>query len=161
MKRFTLLVLLLEGSLASAHEGRLAVPEHSAWKQECGSCHVAYPPQLLTAADWQRLMGSLDRHFGDNAALEPRISQEILAFLKRHAGSGKTHSAPSLRITETPWFRRAHHEVSAAAWTHPVVKTPANCAACHVRAAQGDWSEHGVRMPGGLRQEEEDEDEED
>ena len=42
-----------------------AVPP--AYTQECGSCHLAYPPGLLPALSWQRLMGGLDRHFGTDA----------------------------------------------------------------------------------------------
>jgi mono/diheme cytochrome c family protein len=45
--------------------------------QDCASCHVAYPPGMLPAASWQRLMGSLDRHFGSDASLEATIAQEI------------------------------------------------------------------------------------
>ena len=39
------------------------------YAQECGSCHMAYPPGLLPGRSWQRLMGNLADHFGDNAEL--------------------------------------------------------------------------------------------
>lgn len=158
MKWLMLLALLLETSLAYAHN-HFVVPDNPKWQEECGSCHVAYPPQLLTAADWRRLMGSLDKHFGDNAAVDPKLNQEITAFLEHNAGSGAKHSAESLRITDTSWFKRAHHEVSSRAWSHPAVKSPANCTACHVNATRGDWTERGVRMPAGLGGEEEEENE--
>ncbi len=159
MKRILLLAWLLGAGVAMAHGVKTTVPDNAKWKEECGSCHLAYPPQLLAADSWRRLMQGLDKHFGESAALDPADNKEILDFLERHAGSGARFSAPSLRISATPWFIREHREVPKRAWTHPAVKSAANCAACHVNAARGDWSEHGIRMPAGLRKEEGEEDE--
>lgn len=156
MKLLTALILVLGSSLAYADSGKLSVPDNPKWKAECGSCHIAYPPQLLTKGDWQQMMGGLDKHFGANAALDVRDSQEILDFLQRYAGSGGKYSTPSMRISDTPWFTREHREVSKNAWSDPAVKSRSNCTACHVDAEHGDWSERGVRMPAGLRGERDD-----
>ena len=43
------------------------------WKAECGSCHVAYPAQLLPATSWQRLMKGLDKHFGTDASVDAGV----------------------------------------------------------------------------------------
>ena len=40
------------------------------YKEECGSCHMAYPPGLLPARSWTKVMSGLDNHFGDNAELD-------------------------------------------------------------------------------------------
>ena len=117
-------------------EGRLTVPQNPRWKAECGSCHIAYPPQLLPAQSWQRLMAALDRHFGTDASLDPAITAEISLFLEQHAGRG---SADTLRISETRWFVREHREVSP--------KNAASCESCHTTAAQGDFRERNIRMP--------------
>ena len=69
MKLIAVFLLMLVTNLAHADGGRLSAPNNAKWKEECGSCHVAYPPQLLTAQNWQRLMGSLDKHFGSNAEI--------------------------------------------------------------------------------------------
>lgn len=136
---------LLVGMLLLAHEamaeGRFAVPANERWKAECGSCHIAYPPQLLPAASWQRVMSQLGRHFGSDASVEPAAAAEIGAFLVRYSASGKRArgAADSLRITETRWFRREHREVA--------LKNASGCAACHTTAAQGDFRERNIRMP--------------
>ncbi|MGZ8268326.1 MAG: diheme cytochrome c, partial [Burkholderiales bacterium] len=52
---------------ASAAPGGGATDEQR-WKAECSSCHVAYPPKLLSAQTWRRLMGGLDKHFGTDAS---------------------------------------------------------------------------------------------
>lgn len=102
MKRVAVLLLALEVNLAHAEAGRLSVPNNATRKQECGSCHIPYPPQLLSAENWQRLMGSPDRHFGVNATLDAGDNRKILNFLEHNAGSGARYSADSLRISDTP-----------------------------------------------------------
>lgn len=122
------------------------------WKAECGSCHVAYPPQLLPASSWQTLMSSLARHFGTDASIDPRTNSEISGFLVQNAGSrwrllpAFIAEEPPLRITETSWFTRKHRKVRAATWRRPEVKSAANCSACHIDAEAGNFSERGVRV---------------
>ena len=132
---------------------------NKAWQQECASCHLAYPPALLPKASWQRLMGGLDRHFGENASLDPATRADILHFLEAHAadsGSSRAGSkvmqrmdakAAPLRITETAWFVRKHDEVPRTAWTRKSVGSAANCAACHRQAEQGTFDDDTVRIP--------------
>lgn len=148
MKWFAALFFVLGSTMAHADGGKYSVPDNPKWKTECGSCHVAFPPQLLTAGDWKRLMEELDKHFDTNAVLNSTDNREILDFLQRHAGSGKKNSAPSLRISETPWFIREHREISSNTWFDPAVKSRSNCTACHINAERGDWSERGIRVPG-------------
>ncbi|MFZ3017518.1 MAG: diheme cytochrome c [Gallionella sp.] len=159
MKGLTVLLLLALGmNAAYADSGKMAAPENAKWKEECSSCHIAYPPKLLTADNWQKMMGGLNKHFGANAELDARDNKDILEFLKKHAGSEKRHSAASLRISDTPWFKREHRSVSPKEWVHPEVKSRSNCSACHKNVARNIWSEHDVRMPGGMRWEEEEDD---
>lgn len=119
------------------------------WKAECGSCHIAYPPQLLPSPAWRRIMAGLDKHFGTDAGLDAGTAAEIGVFLEQNAASGKRARAggDTLRITETAWFRREHDEIPAATWKHPGVKTAANCTACHTAAERGDFSERNIRIP--------------
>ena len=156
VKCLAALVFIFGGTMAYADGGKLSIPSNPKWKEECGSCHIAYPPQLLTAENWQRLMGGLDKHFGANATLNAKDNKDILDFLQRNAGSGDRRSASSLRISDTPWFTREHHEVSGKIWSNPAIKSRSNCTACHVNAERGDWSERGIRMPGGKRMDDDD-----
>lgn len=154
-------IMLLAASQAYAAGDKANLAPQAKWEVECGSCHIAYPARFLTPETWQRLMDSLDRHFGDNASLDPATTREITEYLKRNASGSTSRSSRSMRISDTAWFTRTHHEVSSRAWTDPAIKSRANCTACHIDATRGDWSEHSVRMPRGLGGEGEDEDEED
>ncbi|BBI99311.1 hypothetical protein FGKAn22_10040 [Ferrigenium kumadai] len=159
MKRLAVLLLALAGmNFAHAEGHKMAIPDNVKWKEECGSCHIAYPPKLLTADNWRKLMGGLNKHFGANAELDAKDNKEILAFLERNAGSGERYSAASLRITDTPWFKREHREVSPNEWVHPQVKSRSNCSACHQNVARNIWSERDIRMPGGRRMGDDDDD---
>ena len=130
-----------------AKSRRLPV-DNATWRAECGGCHVAYPPALLPAAEWHRLMGSLDRHFGADASVDAKTAAKIDAFLGASAGRGEGRPAEGEpRITTTRWFRHEHGKVSPAVFRAASVKTAANCAACHPGAATGDFDEHAVGIP--------------
>lgn len=146
-----ILLIALSSSALADHHNRFAMVSQPKWQTECGSCHMAYPPQLLTAENWRQMMKGLDRQFGANATLDAKENAEILAFLESHAARDQKYSAKTLRITDTAWFQHKHREVSDSAWSHRSVKRRANCTACHVTAERGDWSEHSIRMPDGRR----------
>lgn len=119
------------------------------WKEECGACHLAYPPSFLPAESWRAIMSRLDRHFGSNASLDAATAREIRAFLEKNADA-KKHKVlrkPLLRITQTRWFKSEHEEVAARAWKNAKVKSPANCGACHGGAELGDFNEDDVQIP--------------
>lgn len=142
-----LAVSLLFAAAALADSERFTASDPT-WKAECGSCHLAYPPQLLPAASWRTMMQGLDRHFGADASVDADTAAKIGAFLEKHAGRArKKNDAPTLRITETAWFRHEHDEVAASTWNNPKVKTASNCAACHTQAEQGDFRERTLRVP--------------
>lgn len=136
---------LLVAGTAAADQDRFPLTNDS-WNTECGSCHVAYPPQLLPAASWDALIAGLGDHFGSDASLDADTASTLLAYAKANAGRSPG-GAPPLRITETPWFRHEHDEIDAATWKRPKVGSPANCAACHGGAERGDYDEDRIRIP--------------
>jgi hypothetical protein len=157
MKWIAALVLMVVAGTACADGGRMVVPANAKWKEECSSCHVAYPPQLLDKAGWRKLMAGLDKHFGVDASLEPAERIEILGFLQRHAGSGTRHASSTQRISDTAWFIHEHREVTSRIWADPAIGSRSNCTACHVRAEHGDWSERSIRVPGHRFEDDDDE----
>ena len=81
------LVLAFGLLAADAFAERSRVPaENATWRAECGSCHVAYPPALLSATQWRAQMASLERHYGTDASVDAAAAAEIGAFLERNAG---------------------------------------------------------------------------
>jgi phage-related protein len=149
MQRIALPLLL--GIALPAFADRLPLPADTpaSYAAECGSCHLAYPPALLAAGDWQRLMAGLNDHFGTDAAVDGKKGAEIKSFLERRAGNaaklGSAGNPP--RISSTARFVRKHREVPAKLWRDPRVKSAANCEACHRGAANGNYSDHDIALP--------------
>ena len=145
--RGALLALGLVAAAAHA-DSDSRVPLLPAYVQECGSCHVAFPPGLLPAASWQRLMDGLARHYGSDATLDAAMARTLSGWLASHAGSGKrAASVPKDdRITQGPWFVNEHREVRSVIGGAQV-KSASDCAACHTRAADGSYREREIRIP--------------
>lgn len=140
-------------SLAHADGGRM-MPRGGlpAYTQECAACHTAYPPGMLPAPSWQRIMGGLTNHYGTDASLDPTTVKQLSAWLQTHAGTYKrvTGAPPDDRITRSAWFARKHSEIAPSVWNLPSVKSAANCAACHTGADRGSFDDDNLTMPAGL-----------
>ncbi|MDO8458028.1 MAG: diheme cytochrome c [Burkholderiaceae bacterium] len=156
LKKSLLAFLLAAGTVSAAHaddrgsKGPIVAPLPK-YTQECAGCHMAYPAGMLPAASWQRLMGSLDKHYGTDASLDEMSAREISGWLKANAGTYKrvNEEPPQDRITKSAWFLRKHRdgEVPAGVWKRASVGSASNCAACHTNAAQGSFSERDIKIP--------------
>ena len=125
------------------------VPTLPAYTQECSACHMAYPPQLLPAPSWNRLMKGLDKHYGSDASLDTETLSAISRWLQTHAGQNRRtqQEPPEDRITRSDWFERKHRKISAATFQRPAIQGRGQCMACHRDAAKGDFEEDRVRIP--------------
>jgi len=157
MKKLALILSIFASLPALADSEHTAVPLTPQYQSECGSCHVAFPPGLLSKADWRKTMARLDRHFGTDASVDAKTHQSILSYLERNAGSrSAAQAAAEPRITATNWFKKEHREVPGSAWKDSRVKTAANCVACHGGAEQGRYGESEIAVPGMQRGHKED-----
>lgn len=162
--RLAILILILPLVMVTFVQAATPVSENaksSQYKEECSSCHIAYPAWLLPARSWNRIMTNLSNHFGDNASLEPEARKIISQYLQENSAD-KSHSRRikkfqrsiepgniPMRITELPYFKREHHEIpSRLVKANPRVKSLSNCQTCHQGAERGSFSEHQIRIPG-------------
>lgn len=135
------------------------LPDNKIWREECGSCHLAYHPSLLPARSWARMLAEQDQHFGETLGLDAATTKEILTFLETHAAETQPtkvaymidRSVPAgetpLRITETRYWKRVHRNLPADAWASPKVNSKADCAACHLDAERGTFQPGAMRVP--------------
>lgn len=145
-------LLALASAASAALADSRAMPADSmlpAYRQECAACHMAYPPGMLPAASWNRMLGRLDQHYGSDASLDPALVRQIGTWLEAHASTYKRvrEQPPQDRITRSAWFERKHRELDAAVWQRTAVGSRANCMACHTRADRGDFDDDRVRIP--------------
>jgi hypothetical protein len=109
-----------------------SVEDNAAWRAECGACHMAFPPGMLSSGEWSRIMSELSSHFGANASLDPPVQQEIAGYLERN-GDASSRLDPSgnlPRITMTDRFV-AKHRSAIRLWRKGQVKSLSDCMACH------------------------------
>ncbi|MDR2924852.1 MAG: diheme cytochrome c [Azoarcus sp.] len=146
------LLLLSASSYAGDHQYlRMGMPE--AYAQECVGCHVAYPPKMLSAKSWQRMMSNLGQHYGTDARLAPEKARQIEAWLVDYAarkGRRAYEMPPEDRITQTRWFVKEHRHVAPPVWRLESVKSAANCQACHSLAEQGRYDDDELVVPKGV-----------
>jgi len=131
------------------------------YKEECGSCHMVYPPSLLPSNSWTKIMTGLEDHFGDNAELDTEVRQSINTFLlansadqsdyrrsRKFIRSIKSGDVP-LRISDIPYFKHEHDEIpNRMVAGNQKINSFSNCNACHTKAEQASFNEHDVRIPG-------------
>jgi hypothetical protein len=121
-------------------------PASAVYRQECAACHLAYPPDLLSARAWKRLLAGLPKHFGTDASLDAEAARKIETWLTARAGPPGDEPADN-RITHTGWYRNEHAELPASVWKRPAIRSASNCSACHRGAEQGDFDEDRVQVP--------------
>lgn len=141
--------LLLASSSTFAAKMVMPADAPASYEAECASCHMAYPPALLSEQSWKNVMSSLSKHFGTDASVDAKTQAEITSWLMKNAATRQKYSetAPENRITKTSWFIRKHDEVRADVWKRASIKSPANCGACHIDAAKGIFSENNIKIP--------------
>ncbi len=161
MKRMMMIAAMALSWALPAAAADVAPVNNKQYQAECSACHMAYPPGLLPARSWQKLMGGLSNHFGDDASLSEQTRKALTDYLVLNAADKSDYrrsqkimrtlseSDAPLRITEVPYIKRKHDEIPARYISgNAQVRSLSNCAACHTSAARGDFSEHGVHIPG-------------
>lgn len=133
----------------------------ASYKEECGDCHMAYQPGFLPARSWEKIMASLEDHFGENAELDSETQQQLTMYLTDNAAEHANYKRSNaimkslsykdtpLRISETRYFIRKHDELpKRVVEDNPEVKSFSRCEVCHSEADMGSYNEHQVRIPG-------------
>jgi cytochrome b len=132
--------------------------EHPLFVNECASCHILYPPALLGESSWRRMMAELENHFGDDASLDPKDTASILDYLVANAAEHSTSEAsvkilqsmPNqdiIAITQTPFWKRTHHEIDPQVFKRSAIKSKANCKACHGNFERGLIEDSDIAIP--------------
>jgi hypothetical protein len=127
------------------------VPILKEYANECAACHMAYPPGLLGAPAWGRIMSGLDKHYGSDASLDADTVRKISMWLEANASRRRgMQNPPEDRITTSEWFVREHRQFTQQDWAHPSVGGASNCMACHQGADRYGFDDDNVRLPVGV-----------
>ena len=128
------------------------------YKENCGGCHFAYPPELLPASSWKGIVTRWDDHFGESLLLDNTSREEIGKYLEENAAdrSGSEKAGKILRslggrspvrITEVPYIVKEHREIAREVFKRKSIGSFSNCIACHKTADQGRFDDDQATIP--------------
>ncbi len=126
--------------------------------EECGDCHLAYQPELLPRESWKKIMSGLKDHFGDDVQLSEAKHYALSRYIYGLAGDKSPavyakrameslKGASPLRLTEIPYLKETHKDVSAAVLARKSIRSLANCEACHMSADGGLYYKPHIHIP--------------
>ena len=131
---------------------------NSVYEEECGDCHFAYQPELLPEASWKKILTDLDDHFGESIELDDDLRKTVSDYLKSNSAEYSSakravkimrslgNQVP-LRITDIPYIREKHHEISPNVLKLESIGSLSNCSACHTTAENGIYDDDDVKIP--------------
>lgn len=130
--------------------------ENIAFVSECGSCHTLYPPSLLPAKSWEKIMQNLDDHFGDDASVDEKTNQSILSYLVKNSAETSTTEASLkflnsiknediIAMSQTSFWKKTHKEIPKEIFDNPKIKSPSNCKACHSDVEKGFIEDENIK----------------
>lgn len=128
------------------------------YKHECGACHMAFPPNILPAASWKKMLSDLDDHFGDYAACDEKSRKEIEDFLVKNSAEKIMDEAgvkfldtvdknDPLRVTATAYWEKKHDDIKPEIYKRASITSKLNCAACHKWAEYGSFEDNDISIP--------------
>ena len=103
--------------------------------ENCASCHVPLPPEVLPSETWRRLLLEPEQHFGQQ--LKPLIGPVLITmwdYIRAYSRPEEAKKPLPYRISESPYFKALHPRVKFS----QTVK-PASCVSCHPGAAQYNY----------------------
>lgn len=143
VRNIIFVVFFVTFSFAKSHTyGRITEP---LYLKECGSCHLAYSPELLNTVSWQKLLDTLAEHYGTDASVEQKDKVTLRDYLEKK--SWNRDKTLYLRLSHQPWFIKEHRKIPLKYLNQSAVKSWSNCHACHTKADKGSYHERDIIIP--------------
>lgn len=101
----------------------------------CASCHVPLPPEVLPSETWRRLLLEPEQHFGTQ--LKPLIGPSLRIlwdYIQGYSRPQKEDKPLPYRISESYYFKALHPRVKL-----PQPVKPASCVLCHPGAPEYNY----------------------
>lgn len=150
----------LAQALAAREPENMPVAEiHPLVAEECSACHMVYHPSLLTAKNWDRIVSTLEDHYGEDASLDDKSTLEIREWMMAHAAEttdtrasyvfadAQADGDKLLSITQTEFWKTRHAKFGDAVFSRKGIYSRANCVACHKDAKTGLFSPFSINIP--------------
>ena len=136
--------------------------EHRVYYTDCGDCHKTYPPYMLPARSWEKIIKKLDNHFGEEIT-EANISKQARASILNYlTNNSAEHSSNKVAfkfmaslnkdetpkaITKTGYWRDIHKNIDPKVFKSKKVKSRAYCWSCHEGFEKGIFDNDKILIP--------------
>lgn len=103
--------------------------------ENCGSCHLALPPEVMPTETWRRLLLEPDQHYGTQ--IQPVTGPSLLVvwqYLQTFSRPELPNKQLPYRVSESRFFKALHPRVKLP----QTIKTT-SCVSCHPSAAQYNY----------------------
>ena len=148
----------IKGKHGRNHEAHLGAVTNKTYAEKCGVCHFAYQPGLLPSGSWAKILSNLKDHFGETVDIDAASKEVIAKYLMNNAAENSQakrsrkilkslREATPSRITEIPYIRHKHQDLSPEVFARKAVGSLSNCLACHKTADQGIYEDDNVVIP--------------
>ena len=148
----------VKGKHGRNHDAHLGAVTNQTYAEKCGACHFAYQPGLLPSGSWTKVLSNLKDHFGEAVDIDAASKEVIAKYLMDNAAENPQAKrslkivrslkgeSPS-RITEIPYIRHKHQDLSPEVFARKSVGSFSNCSACHKTADQGVYEDDDTVIP--------------
>ncbi len=143
---------------SSEYSGKyLKAVNNSVYKEQCGSCHFAYQPELLPSGGWKKILAEPE-HFGESLNLNIETKEAIAGYLDTNAAENSNAKIAGkiikslrgqipIRITDVPYIQKKHRKIGSDTLKRKSIGSLSNCSACHKKAEQGNYDEDYLSIP--------------
>ena len=103
--------------------------------ENCASCHIAIPPEVLPSETWRRLLLEPQEHYG--AKLEPMIGPALVVmwdYLRTFSRPNQEKESIPYRVAESRFFKALHPRVK-----FPQPAKIGSCVTCHPGVPQFNY----------------------
>ncbi len=138
MKKLILISVFLGSEVFAGGRDLINAPIlNQTYIKECGSCHMAYPGELMTKSNWNNLLNNLSKHYGNDASIGNNELNSIRNYVNSTNTYRKSSNTSDYRITSDYWFQRKH-----ANRININKKSLSNCSECHTPSGNGIGDEN-------------------
>lgn len=136
----------------------IAPARNEVYIEECGACHVAFPPGLMPQRSWEVIVDGFADHFGEELEFDDEVIASLRKYLINNAADRSKYPRSVLimqylrddltptRVMDVPYIKRKHSQIPRDALEKNAnVRSFANCDACHSRVEAGSFNKKEIK----------------
>ncbi|WP_052055347.1 hypothetical protein [Myxosarcina sp. GI1] len=101
----------------------------------CSSCHVPIPAEVLPTKTWEQILNNPENHYGASLTLPDRVSTLLIwSYLKNNSRPLITGETAPEYVTNSRYLQALHPQVDL-----PKPTTHQSCILCHPNATELDY----------------------